>query len=307
MATVFESTTLRSSTHRQANNSRRVGLMAGWGRYPLVIAEALARQGYDTFCLGVKAHADATLANCCADFRWIGLGKVGGACRYFRRQGVERVMVAGKIHKHILFQPGVCYKHLPDWTTIRAFSDHFLWDRRDRRDDTLMHAIIGVFARYGISFAPPTDFAPELLVKFGQLTHRGPSDAQRGDIEFGWQLAKDLGRLDVGQSVAIKGRTALAVEAVEGTDQCIRRAGELCRQGGFTVVKVAKPTQDMRFDVPTIGIGTLEMMVTAGASCLAIEAGRTIVVDEADVIRFANQHRLAVVAVSADGTVGSRP
>ena len=136
--------------------------------------------------------------------------------------------------------------------------------------------------REGIRFAPPTDYAPELLVKAGQLTRRGPTAWQQKDIEFGWQMAKEMGRLDIGQSVAVKDQAVLAVEAVEGTDECIRRAGALCRAGGFTVVKVAKPQQDMRFDVPTIGLGTLETMHAAGGKVLAVEAGRTIFLDQDD-------------------------
>jgi hypothetical protein len=145
--------------------------------------------------------------------------------------------------------------------------------------------------------APATDFAPELLAQAGQFTRRGPTAAQQQDIAFGWELAKEIGRLDIGQSVAVKGRAVIAVEAVEGTDACIRRAGELCPQGGFTVVKVAKPQQDMRFDVPTIGIGTIESLATAGASVLAIEAGKTIVVDQAEVVAVADKHGLVIVAV----------
>lgn len=278
-----------------------IGLMAGWGRYPVVIAEAMRRQGFEVFCLGVKGHADPSLAACCTDFDWIGLGKIGGACRYFVRHGVRRAAVAGKIHKHLLFQPGVLFKHLPDWRTLATFYRHFLLRQRDLRDDTLMTTMLGIFERAGITIWPPTDFAPELLVKFGKLTRRGPSQPQRNDIAFGWRLAKEIGRLDVGQSVAIMGETALAVEAVEGTDQCIRRAGELCKQGGFTVVKVAKPHQDMRFDVPTIGLRTLETMHETGASCLAIEAGKTVVVDQDDVVRFADRHGIAIVALSTDG------
>jgi DUF1009 family protein len=277
---------------------RRVGLMAGWGRYPLLIAQAMTRQGWQVHCLGVKEHADAALAGSCADFQWIGLGKIGGACRYFVRHGVRQAAVAGKIHKHLLFQPGVIYKHLPDWVTIAAFYKHFLLRQRDLRDDTLMQTMLGVFANHGVTFRPPTDFAPELLVKYGKLTRRGPSSSQQRDIEFGWQLAKAIGRHDVGQSVAVKGATALAVEAVEGTDRCIRRAGELCRQGGFTVVKVAKPQQDMRFDVPTVGLGTLQAMREAGAVCLAIEADKTVIVDQADVVGFADRHGIAIVAVN---------
>lgn len=282
----------------RAGQTERVGLMAGWGRYPMVLAEAMTRQGFDVFCLGVKGHADPALAEVCAAFDWIGLGKVGRASRYFRRQGVRRAVVAGKIQKHLLFQRGMIFKHLPDWRTFRAFYQHFLLRRRDLRDDTLMTALLNVFADDGITFFPPTDLAPELLVKYGQLTLRGPSEAQLRDIDFGWRLAKSIGRLDVGQSVAVKGATALAVEAVEGTDQCIRRAGDLCKQGGFTVVKVAKPQQDMRFDVPTVGLLTLETMLAARATCLAVEAGKTVIVDETEVVRFANKHGIVMVALS---------
>lgn len=146
--------------------------------------------------------------------------------------------------------------------------------------------------------SPATDFTPQLLAQAGQLTRRAPSAAQRQDIEFGWTLAKEMGRLDIGQSVAVQGRAIIAVEAVEGTDACIHRAGELCPQGGFTVVKVAKPQQDMRFDVPTIGLGTIESLIAAGAGALAIEAGKTIILDQAQAVSLADRHGLAIVALT---------
>lgn len=281
---------------------RKIGLLAGWGRYPVVIAEALQGQGYEVFCLGVKGHADPRLAAVCHDFDWVGLAKIGRAIRYFRRHGVKHVTMAGKIHKFLLFQPWIWFKHLPDWRAVRCFFPHFASMKKDRKDDTLLVAIVDEFARDQIAFAAATDFLPELLVKRGQLTRRAPSRAQAKDIEFGWIAAKEMGRLDIGQSVAVKGQATLAVEAIEGTDECIRRAGRLCAAGGFTVVKVAKPRQDMRFDVPTIGLGTLQTMVEAGAGCLAIEADRTIVIDQAEVARFADDHGLSIVAV-ADGVV----
>ena len=278
----------------------KIGLVAGWGRYPLVIAESLSRQGFQVHCLGAKEHADPALAQICHDFRWIGLGKLGAAIRYFRTQGVERVTMAGKFHKVLLYQPWVWFKHLPDWRAVRRFYPHFVLARKDRKDDTLLGAVIDEFALDGIEFEPPTKYLPELLVKLGQLTARGPSHAQRVDIQFGWTLAKEMGRLDVGQSVAVKGRAALAVEAIEGTDECIRRAGELCRSGDFTIVKVAKPQQDMRFDVPTIGMGTLQTMLAAGGRVLAVEAGRTIIVDEPEVVEFANRNKLVIVALDEE-------
>jgi UDP-2,3-diacylglucosamine hydrolase len=280
-----------------ADSLPRVGLMAGWGRYPIVVAEALKREGYHVFCLGVAGHADPALGRVCDDFRTIGLCKLGQAIRYFRRRGVDRVTMAGKIQKVLLFQRGVFLRHLPDWRAVRRFYPHFVLSRRDRKDDTLLKAVIDEFALDGIRFEPATDFAPELLVKPGQLTARGPTAAQWRDIEFGWELAKEMGRLDVGQSVVVKGRAAIAIEAIEGTDECIRRAGQLCRGGEFTLVKVAKPQQDMRFDVPTIGLGTLETLHAAGGRVLAVEAGRTIIIDQPQVLAFADHHRLAIVAL----------
>lgn len=295
------------TTPRLRAEGRRVGLLAGWGRYPVVVAEELARQGFETCCLGVRGHTAASeaeqLAASCAQFDWVGLARLGSAIRYYRKLGVTRATMAGKIHKINLFEPWAIVRLWPDWRTVRRFYKHFCLARKDRRDDTLLHAVIDEFELDGIRFAPATDFVPELLVKYGQLTRRGPTAAQRKDIEFGWTLAKELGRLDVGQSVAVKGAAALAVEAIEGTDQCIQRAGSLCRAGGFTVVKVAKPQQDMRFDVPTIGLGTLRTLVATGGKCLAIEAGRTILIDEAEFIRFADQHGIAVVALQRDGQV----
>jgi hypothetical protein len=279
--------------------------LAGWGDYPLVIAESLQRQGCQTYCLGMIGHADPALAQRCHDFRWIGLAKMGRAIRYFKRHGVTEVMMAGKIHKTLLFQPWMWLRALPDWRTLKAALPHFLTRRKDCRDDSLLRTIVAEFAADGIRFSPPTDFAPELLVDPGQLTRRGPSRWQWKDIGFGWTIAKEMGRLDIGQSVAVKDQAVLAVEAIEGTDACIRRAGALCPAGGFTVVKVAKPDQDMRFDVPTIGIGTLHSIVEAGGRVLAVEAHRTIVVDQPEAVDFANRHGLVIVAVAAplDGSL----
>jgi DUF1009 family protein len=281
-----------------ASSPKRIGLMAGWGRYPLVIADALRRQGYETYCLGVVDHADPKLAELCHDFQWSGLAKFGSAIRYFKRRGVTDAMMAGKIFKTRLFGRFAWLHHLPDLRTIRMCIPFFWTRQKDMRDDTLLTAVVDEFASEGIRLTVPTDYVPELLVKAGQLTRRGPNFAQQKDIEFGWRMAKEMGRLDIGQSVAVKNQTVLAVEAVEGTDQNIRRAGTLCKAGRFTVVKVAKPQQDMRFDVPTIGRGTLETMLESGGEVLAIEAGKTILLDEREVIDFADRHKMVLVALA---------
>lgn len=283
------------TTHAHA---RRVGLIAGWGRYPIVVAEALREQGCELVCLGVAGHADPVLRELSTAYSDIGIAKIGGAIRYFRQQGVTRATMAGKFHKTLLMQSH-WIKLLPDWRTICTFFPHFWSLTKDRKDDTLLGAVVDAFAEDGITFVPATHFVPEILVKAGTITKRQPTRAEMKDIEFGWTLAKKIGEVDIGQSVAVKGRAVLAVEAIEGTDACIRRAGELCKGGGFTLVKVAKPQQDMRFDVPTIGKGTVDELVKAGARVLAIEADKTIFLDREEVIAFANRHNLAIVALCA--------
>ena len=295
-----------SIVNKSRETDRRVGLIAGWGRYPLIVAQALKSSGHDVYCLGVKDHADPALAKICDGFGWMGLARIGRAIRYLRRHRCRDATMAGKIHKVRLYQPWAWIKHLPDWRGVRTFYPHFVSRTKDRRDDTLLSAIVDAFAADGIAFNPATDYAPELLVKEGQLTRLAPTAAQSKDIAFGWNLAKEMGRLDIGQCVVVKDQTVIAVEAIEGTDECIRRAGNLCRAGGFTVVKTAKPQQDMRFDVPTVGVWTLESMAAAGGKLLVIEAGRTILVDELDFIRFANEHRIAVVALNCQGAHGER-
>jgi DUF1009 family protein len=288
-------------------NAAPVGLVAGWGRYPLVIAQVLRQQHRPVVCLAVKDHADPALRELSDVYAEFGLGKLGASLRYFRRNGVTTATMAGKIHKVLLFRTSFLWKHFPDWRCLRTFYPHFISHRRDRKDDTLLGAIVDAFAEEGITMVPATDFLPEVLVKPGCLTRRQPSRIEAIDIAFGWTIAKEMGRLDIGQSVAVKGQAALAVEAVEGTDLCIQRAGQLCPSGGFTVVKVAKPQQDMRFDVPTVGLVTLESMRKSGARVLAIEANRTILIDEPQVIEFANRHGMVIIALENGQTPDGGP
>jgi DUF1009 family protein len=297
------SMTETTTNHRLDRTDRRVGLLAAWGRLPVLVAEELRRQNYHISCIGVVGHADPQLRETCDEFQWIGWGSLGGAIRFFRRAGIRQATMAGKFQKVILYQPGLWWRHLPDWTFIKTFWHFFVTHQRDRKDDTLLSTLADAFAAQGITFHPATDYAPELLVKPGQIAGRPPSGTQQKDIEFGWDIARELGRLDIGQSVCVKNRAVLAVEAIEGTDACIHRAGQLCEQGGFTVVKVAKPQQDMRFDVPTVGVRTLRTMVAAGAKVLAIEAGRTILLDDDAFRAYAAEHKLSVVALANRPTV----
>ena len=279
----------------------RLGLLAGWGRYPVLLAQALRRDGYEVYCLGVAGEADPALAEVCQKFQWIGLGKLGRAIRFFHQHGIRQALMAGKVHKTYLFQPWAWVRHFPDWTTIRMFIPHLLTRRKDCRDDSLLGAIVETFGAEGIQFRAPTELVPELLLGPGLLTERAPTAWQWKDIVFGWRIAKRMGDLDIGQTVAVKDQAVLAVEAVEGTDACIRRAGQLCPAGGFTVLKVAKPQQDMRFDVPTIGLGTLQSIRSAGGAVLAVEAHRTILVEHDQFLHQANQSPLVVIALEESG------
>ena len=256
-----------------------IGILAGWGRFPVAVAEAIRRRGGRTAILSIRDHADPVLERLADVHGAVGVAEIGRAVGFFRKQGAARATMAGKIHKHRLFRRHAWLHHLPDAVGLATFWPHFVSRRRDNRDDSLLAAIAAAFDDRGVRICPATDFAPELLAGGGILAGPRLSARQLADVAFGWRLAKELGRHDIGQTVVVKNRAPLALEAIEGTDACIRRAGTLCPAGGMVVVKVAKPQQDLRFDMPTIGVGTLESLREAGAAVLAVEAGRTIMVD----------------------------
>jgi UDP-2,3-diacylglucosamine hydrolase len=227
-------------------------------------------------------------------FYWAGVAKLGRMIRCFRRECVEHVVMAGKIHKaSFMHRPWRVFTLMPDLRMMQFWYGRLC---RDKRDDSILLGLIEEFAQDGIYFRSALDLCPELLVRPGILTRRKPTKDEEADILFGWDLAKDMGRLDVGQSVAVKERAVLAVEAIEGTDRAIARAGDLCPAGGFVVVKVAKPQQDMRFDVPTIGCHTIEAVRRASGRVLAIEAGKTIIIDEPRTVALADRYGISIVA-----------
>ncbi len=285
------------SVSNSVTTSKKIGLVAGWGRFPIVVAKALKQQGFQVYCIGVRGHADPVLAEICDDFRISGLAKTGAQIRYFRSRGCNNATMAGKIFKTILFEKSALIRHLPDLGFLRCFFSVYATRKNDRRDDTLLTLITDYFSQKGVNFLPATEFAPQLLVSAGTLTKNSPSPNEIKDIQFGWEMAKEMGRFDIGQSVVVKDRVVMAVEAIEGTDECIKRAGQLCAGGRFTVVKVAKPNQDMRFDVPTIGVGTIETIHHAGGKILAIEAEKTIVLDQEQTVSTANRLGIKIVAM----------
>jgi DUF1009 family protein len=270
-----------------------IGLIACAGRFPIAIARKAREVGIPVVCVGIAGMADPELTTVCHRFRWLRRLSLGFIIRTFRRGGVRRWSMAGKFHKHVLFRPWRWLQLLPDWRLVRFWLTR---RRTDTRDDALLLGLIDEFRAEGMECVSPTDLCPELLVREGVLTRRRPTAAEERDLTFGWAIAKEMGRLDVGQSVMVKEGAVLAVEAIEGTDAAILRAGELCGRNGFVVVKVAKPRQDMRFDVPTVGVTTVETMRKSGATALAIEAGRTILLDEVETVGLADRYGIAIVS-----------
>jgi DUF1009 family protein len=275
----------------------RLGLLAGAGDFPIQFATAARNAGHFVYGLGVAGMASEKLFEVCDEFRFAPLARMGKSIRLLRSARVDRVIMAGKIEKTVLFHPFRWVRLMPDLRTIHMW---YRYARENKKDDTILLAIIREFERDGLVFDSALNYAPELLVKHGFLTQRRPTPTQWKDIRFGWDLAREMGRLDIGQTVVVNDTAVIAVEAIEGTDRCIRRAGELCRRGGFTVVKVAKPRQDMRFDVPTVGMDTIRTMHESGGKVLAIEAGMTIIISPQEVAALADKFGITIVAVNAE-------
>jgi DUF1009 family protein len=273
----------------------RVGLLAGGGRFPVYFAQAARRRGIDVVCVAIRHHADDALRQWVDRFYCVGIARLGRMIRCFRREKIDWAVMAGKIHKQVMFASWRILRHLPDLRMIRAW----LSSRRyDNRDDSILLQVVDEFRRSGITFASALEICPELLVEFGVLTRRSPTARERKDIAFGWRIAKGVGRLDIGQCVLVRESAVLAVEAIEGTDQAILRAGQFCPSGGFTLVKVAKPQQDMRFDVPTIGPQTIETLYRAGGKVVAVEAEKTILIDREQTIARADALGVSIVALT---------
>jgi len=254
---------------------RRLGVIAGAGAFPALVIDGARRAGCHVTVIGLKGLAERTLAEAADRFHWAGIARPGRWMRLLRRDGAQRVILAGFVRKTDMYGRFRWLRLLPDWTAIK------IWFFRlpDKRNDTVLRAVADEFARRGITMDACTSYCPEQLAAEGVLTRRQPSAAQLRDADFGWPIAKTLGRLDIGQAVAVKETEVIAVEAIEGTDRMIERAGELCRGGGWTLVKAAKPNQDMRFDVPTIGPETIANLRRHGAKMLVIEAGKTVILE----------------------------
>lgn len=263
----------------------KIGLIAGGGKFPLIIAESATRRGIRVVAVAHKGETLAELAGKADEITWIGLGQFGQLIKAFKSSGVERVLMAGTITKADMFG-----NMRPDLKGLAVMGKVAIF-----HDDDILRTIAKELEREGITVVSSTAYLPELLAPSGCLTKRKPNKQEREDIEFGWMMAKELGRLDIGQCVVVRRKTILAVEAIEGTDRTIRRGGELAKERAV-VVKVSKPNQDPRFDLPTVGIDTIKVMSSVRAAALAIEAGKTIIFDKEEMIRLADSKNISIIS-----------
>jgi len=275
------------------NQSNILGLIAGQGRLPFVVADGARAAGLSVVCVALRNQADRQLAQHVDKFYWVSVARPGRWIKKLRRGGVGETIMVGRVAKQQIYTPWRLLQYLPDLRAIR------IWYSRlrhiDKRNDTLLGALADELATGGIILEDSTKYCKENLAKEGVLTRTQPSSQTMRDIEFGWEIVKQMGNLDIGQSIAVKEQEVIAVEAIEGTDQMIDRAGQLCRAGKWTLIKTAKPNQDMRFDVPTVGAETIENLHKNKAACLVIEANKTLIVDMAQTIELADKYKIAIV------------
>jgi len=279
-------------THRTA---APIGLIAGSGQLPVLQARGIRAAGRAVACVGLAQQHDADLPDVCDTFASAGVLQMGRWVRLLQRWGVrEAVMIGGVRKEKLMYRPARLWRQLPDWRVAK------LWYRvlrHDKRSQALLTALATELSNNGIELIDTTRYIPEHLAEPGIMTRTAPTAAQRADITFAGPILRRLNELDIGQAVAVKERDVIAVEAIEGTDAMIERAGQLCRSGGWVLVKGAGRDKDLRFDVPTVGAQTIENLRAAGGRCLAVTAGRVILADKPHVLETADRLGVAIVGV----------
>ena len=303
----------------------RYGLIAGNGKFPLLVAEGARRAGDSLSVAAIHEETDPIIERLADRVEWVGIGQLGKMIRFFKDEGVEQAIMAGQVRHVQIFSRAV-----PDARMLKL-----LWKLPRRNTDSLIGAIADELQSEGIKLIDSTHFLQDQLAQLGTLTTRKPDEREQGDIDYGLGIAREIARLDLGQTIVVRSKACVAIEAMEGTDATIRRAGSLTRTGPevpahlesdesrpeapggivrglagllrgkranlaggrLTVVKLAKPDQDMRFDVPVTGLPTIEAMIEAGATCLCISAGKTLMFDREEMLALANRNGIAIVAV----------
>ncbi|MFM8396014.1 MAG: LpxI family protein [Acidobacteriota bacterium] len=265
----------------------RCGLIAGNGRFPFLVLEGARAAGVEMVVAAIREETDPRIAELASSIEWISVGHLGKLIRFFRKEGIDQAIMAGQVRHVQIFKLSA----LPDLRMARMLA------RLKRRNtDALIGAVASELESEGIRLIDSTTYLQPLLARAGVLTRRAPDKNELADIDYGREVALELARLDLGQTIVVKNQAVVALEAMEGTDATIRRAAELVRGRPLTVIKVAKPNQDMRFDVPVIGLQTIETLVACHVTAISLTADKTLIFDREETLEAANRHRIAIVA-----------
>jgi len=270
------------------NNIERIGLIAGNGRFPLLFAKAAKQKGnIQIITVAIKGDTSKILNRLVDKIYWIGAGQLGKMLDCFKEENIKRVVMAGQINPDNLFDKRICLD-----ADLKDLFAHI----KNRKADTIFNAIANRLKNFNIDLVDPTPYIASLIPAKGLLTEAFPTEKDWEDIYFGRDIANTIGYADIGQTVVVKQKAILAVEAMEGTDKTIIRGGRIGR-GDVVVVKTSKPNQDMRFDVPVVGLNTMKSLIKAKARCLAIEAEKTLFLDREECIKLANKRKFCIVAI----------
>ncbi|MCP4682363.1 MAG: LpxI family protein [Desulfobacterales bacterium] len=262
-----------------------IGLIAGGGQFPMMVAQAAKKQGHYVVAVAHDEETEPSLSEHVDEIVWIKLGQLGKLIEAFKKRGVKKALMAGSITKKRIFG-----NIMPDIKALSLASKLAIF-----HDDSILGATAKELKKEGVEIVSSTYYLPELFTSPACLTRKRPSRAEKEDIDFGWQVAKEIGRLDIGQCVVLRKKTILAIEALEGTDETILRGGRLAGKKAV-VVKVSKPQQDLRFDVPTVGLETVKVMSQVKASVLAVEAGKTLMFDKPELIAYADKIGICIIS-----------
>jgi UDP-2,3-diacylglucosamine hydrolase len=262
----------------------KYGLIAGNGQFPFLVVEGARMAGADLAVVAIKEETDERIDEVAENVQWVNIGQLGKMIDFLKKNRVEKAIMAGQV-KHVQIFSGA----VPDMRMLKM-----LWNLPKRNTDSLIGGIANEMESDGIELIDSTFFVQDHIAPMGPISKRVPSGIEADNIDYGLHIASEIARLDLGQTIVVRATACVAIEAMEGTDATIKRAGELAR-GKLTVVKVAKPDQDMRFDVPVIGVPTIETMARAGATCISVTAGKTLIFDREETIRTADKHKIAIV------------
>lgn len=265
----------------------KYGLIAGNGRFPFLVLAGARDRGVEMVVAAIKEETAPDIEAHSSRTEWMSVGQLGRLIRYFKREEVTHAIMAGQVKHHQIFRLNA----LPDLRMVRLLARLSM-----KNTDSLIGAVADELAREGITLVDSTIFLKPLLAHEGVLTRRPPTKEERADIDYGLGVAREIGRLDLGQTIAVKDRAVVAIEAMEGTDAVIARAGDVTRGRAFVVVKTAKPGQDMRFDVPVVGLSTIERMIASGATAIHVTADKTLLFDRDELIVLADSRGVSIVA-----------